>query len=291
MSPIVDLATLADRWTMQDLRVLVPGHGALAQDAWTLHRFRGALGHALWVGASAEARADRPCPFQPPCGYALFHGTTDPDGMGAGNDRPFTLEADDLDGDLLLTLRLFGMAGDWASEFLAAMVAACRSGLDTGTRGQRRALPVQMATRAPAALPGALPPHAGVTVETVTPIVQKSDGKAQASLDVASLLSALARRLESLARWHGLRPGWDSRAIGRVAQTYCADAQAMLGAATVPTGRDTGRLRPAHAGLLRLPPPPPDLAPLLRLAPAVHLGADIAYGAGRVRVWLETGPR
>lgn len=287
MTGIVDLAALADRWTMHDLRVLVLGQGALAQDAWTLYRFRGALGHALAPGASPDALADRPCPFQPPCGFALFHGTLDPDGLGPITDRPFTIEADDLDGDLLLTVRLFGMAEGWASEFLAAMVAACRAGLDTG-RGERVPLTVQAAERMPAALPPPPMPGAGVTVQTITPIVQKSDGGVRSTVDPASLLSALARRLEALARWQGLRAGWDSRAVGRQASAYCADAQCLLTATTFPTGRYTGRLRPAQSGLLRLPPPPPDLAVLLRLAPALHLGADIAFGAGRVQVWLET---
>lgn len=287
MTTTVDLARLAELWRMEELHVLIRGHGTLAADPWTLHRFRGALGHALAPGASAQALLGKPCPFRPPCGFALFHEAVDPDGLGLINDRPFTIEVDDLNGDLLICLRLFGQAADWGAEFMAAMVAACRAGLDADP-GVRPPLPVDGAMRQTATLPAPLPPGLGLLVETVTPIVQKSDGQSRTTLVVPSLLTALARqRLSGLARWHGLLAGWDMTAIVAAANAIRDLAQDLTTPARFPTGRDKGRLRDAHSGHLRLPPPPPELVPLWRLASAVHLGADTAYGAGRVRLWLE----
>jgi len=286
----VDLAQLVGLWRMEELHVLIRGQGALAADPWTLHRFRGALGHALAPGASAQALVGKPCPFRPPCGFALFHEPVDPDGLGPVNDRPFTIETDDLNGDLLICLRLFGQATDWGAEFMAAMVAACRAGLDTDT-GVRRPLPVDGAMRQAATLPPPLLPGLGLLVETVTPIVQKSAGQSRATLVVPSLLTALARqRLQNLARWHGLLARWDMTAIVAAANATRDLAQDLTAPDRFPTGRDKGRLRAAHSGHLRLPPPPPELLPLWSLASAVHLGADTAYGAGRVRLWLEDLP-
>lgn len=101
------------------------------------------------------------------------------------------------------------------------------------------------------------------------------------------LLSGLARRLQGLSRWHGLTPGWDPRALVVQTQDWWQGVQDMTGLAEFPTGRKRGRLRPAHHGQLRTPPPMPEAAALLRLASVVHLGADSAYGAGRVALWLE----
>lgn len=142
MNRIATLSELAELWRTEDVSLLISGEGALVHNPWTLHRLRGALGQALAIGASMEAVADAPCPFHPPCGYALFHGALDPDGQGAITDRPFTQEIDDLDGDLVWRVRLFGHASGWASEFLAAMVAACRAGLDRDAGKGRRPLKI-----------------------------------------------------------------------------------------------------------------------------------------------------
>lgn len=286
MSAIVDLAGLSDLWRMDELVVNVRGHGALVADAWTLHRFRGAFGNALAAGASKEALAAQVCPFVPPCGYALFHNSVDPDGMGRIDDRPFTIEADDLDGDLLVRVRLFGQATGRASDFLAAMIAACCAGLDDG-KGGRVALPVCGAAWRPAGLPPPFPPDAGVVIGTVTPIVQKSEGGSRDRLVMSSLLSGLARRLQGLARWHHVQPGWDMRALSAMCKGACAEGQDLTRLTNFPTGRGTGRLRDAHTGMIRLPPVPPDLAALLRFAEVAHLGADTAFGAGRVWIGLE----
>jgi hypothetical protein len=69
------LDRLAEHWVAATVEATVPGHGALVGDLVLMNRVRRALGRMLMTGASAEAIAGKPCPWQPPCALDCFAST------------------------------------------------------------------------------------------------------------------------------------------------------------------------------------------------------------------------
>ncbi len=286
VEPGAFLGALAGGWRVTELRVICAGQGQLAGDPSMLVRFRGALGHALRPGASEEALADQPCPFEPPCGYALFHGPLPPMQPGLPMPRPFVLAADAVGADLMLSLRLFGAATDHAGEFLAAMVAAARAGLDDRHRGRVPLRPLA-ADRRPLGRPEPLAAGLPVLLRTEGPLVQRhEDGPS-----VTGLLLGGWRRLAGLAAWHGIAaPGIDPpealRAeIDALANGIAADLRPMR------FSRGKAKTRVALEGTILLPPPGPILRAMLPLLAAAHLGADTSAGAGRISLLTAAAER
>lgn len=277
----VALTDLAALWRVENLSVHVPGYGGLASDLWTLHRFRGALGTALARGASPAALRGEPCPFLPPCGFSLFHGKVDW-ASGAQDIRPLVLTMDNLAGDLVLGVRLYGMACDWAPEFRAAMVAACAAGLDGGG-GTRHPLPVSQAESWPGELPRVPLESAALHLTTLTPLVQKDGGAARPRLVLTSLIAASLRRISQLAQVHGVDTGWTRPMMAAFAQSVAEGAVDQTRPSQFPRGRSEGRRRTAHVGTIRFAPiRDPATAAFWQLAVSTHLGADSAGGAGRI---------
>lgn len=124
----LDHATADDllaRWFQADIVVrLGPG---LTPDRITdprlPGRLRGALGDALLAGASAEARAEQPCPWDPPCALDVLWGETGTMRRGVEIPRPFVIRVDpDPPDGARVTLSLFGFATDWAEGVADALV-------------------------------------------------------------------------------------------------------------------------------------------------------------------------
>jgi len=111
-----------------------PAAATHAADPALPDRLRGMLGRALMEGASAEALACRPCPWQPPCALDLLFG--DHGALLSGRlsmPRPFVLSVEpfpqDNDDRLTLRLSLFGFATDWAEAVAETLVRGLRGGV------------------------------------------------------------------------------------------------------------------------------------------------------------------
>jgi hypothetical protein len=115
---------LSQGWADLDIGLRLGGIGQRRADDLGSHLRRSFLG-ALGPAASPAARAGRPCIWDPPCALDVFcreqlrHA-------GDGLPKPFVLALRPQGEDLLVTLRVFGMAIDWgmaAAEGLAAGIA------------------------------------------------------------------------------------------------------------------------------------------------------------------------
>ena len=287
-APSIDLPGFAAALRITDIRVLAQGHGRLARDIQTLHRIRGAAGHVLHDGASKAAQAGQPCTFIPRCAYDVFHN--DRPGLKPGQvlQKPFVWQADDVGGDLLVTLRLFGDGDIWAGEFQAALVAGFRRGID-GTG----ALAVQGSDRQVRWLPPVPLDCAAMMMAAITPVVQRREkdtaGREPApdQPHTAPLFLRMVDRLAELAQWQGLRLDHDREALRRRLQAVGTLGQwdalqpALFSRGGGPNNR---RKRTGFLGTLTVPNPGADLATLIWLAGVAHIGGDTAAGAGRVAV-------
>ncbi|MDR7127515.1 hypothetical protein [Pseudotabrizicola sp. 4114] len=275
---LVSLTDFARRLVIQDLSVTVGGYAEVLKSPALLGRVRGAMGHSLALSASPEALAGQPCPYDPPCAYDLFHNAQGALNSGFELPKPFVLRADPAGADLVITLRLFGAACDWAAEFRAALIAGLRGGLDL-TRAGRVPMTITAVTRARVAV-APVPATGPIALRTLTPVIQRLRADHSGlKLDGASLILGFTRRATGMAQWHGLNLDLSGDELSEVLRTV---PPAVTGARRA-LSRGT-RPRPGFDGHIGFSNPPPLLRHLLTLTQALHIGADTTIGAVRVKL-------
>ncbi len=296
------LSGLLARWVQADCVVeTAPGPPSacppgLAGDVRFPNWLRGALGDALMDGASAEARAGRPCPWRPPCALDVLWGETGTVRRGVPIPRPFVVRVDEpAPGGLRITLSLFGFATDWMEDAAAALVRALRHGVGMGPDGAR--LPLEpgrrvIRTPGPPPLPtvrAAGADEATLSVRILTPLILRR--KSTPVLDPLALLTSLSRRAEGFARWHDTALMVDGEALARAAAALTLEADGLAPPTTWSrtSARQPGRRIPASGvvGRLTLRGPGAALtavAPLLALGGRVGAGGHAAQGQGRFEV-------
>ncbi|MFS8037561.1 CRISPR system precrRNA processing endoribonuclease RAMP protein Cas6 [Xanthobacter sp. AM11] len=286
---VVDLEGLVAAFKMRTIQLRVGGAAAHAADPLLCGRVRGALGDLLAASASPESRAGQPCPWSPPCAFeALFRkqGRMRP---GVDFPSPWVICAEEGEGDLLLSLRLFGIACEWAPAVAETLVLAVDRHLGWAA-GTGAILDRQLIAADGLAIPDLGAEGAQrirVDLDFRSPAVCGRGGEAR---DPAVLFTGLRHRIEGLARWHGLTVApsqWPpiTRAVRALEVRWAAPRALSWRRGS----RRQDRWVPMSgvAGLLRLAGRSDDLAPLaplLALGAEVHVGADIAFGCGRYRL-------
>ncbi len=307
----VSLAGLAERWVQADITLETTSRPptANAADPALPDRLRGMLGRALMEGASAEAIAGRPCPWQPPCALDLLFG--DHGALLSGRlamPRPFVLAATPPEGtgteSLVLRLSLFGFATDWAETVAEALVRALRGGVAL-TGAERR--PVETRHRSirfvpPPPLP--LDPGGGDALAGAPPAdddllvrlrfdsplcIRREKG---GPMTPRTLLMGLCNRLAGLARWHDARLEEDWPALAARAgrcQVLVEDMRRLTW--TRASGRQKQGNIPVSGllGEMVLRGPLGPLLPALALGQACGTGAHVALGLGRFRGTVSGG--
>ncbi|MBN9887849.1 CRISPR system precrRNA processing endoribonuclease RAMP protein Cas6 [Salipiger abyssi] len=290
------LAALIDGWNVEECRIVCEGHGRLANDLAVLNRLRGALGHVLAQSASDEALTGKPCPFDPPCAFDLFHNNQGHMTAGLEIPKPFVLLSDNLDGDLSVAIRLFGHSNAWAPEFMAGLISAARRGIRM--QGQQLSFRVTHAGRRKLAPPSVTAQNGPIVLRTLTPILRKSDARAQGSPRpipqdeaemlaefLVSTLTGVGNRISGLAQWHQRVLDLDSTSLKAEARALSRDAAIEGKLSRRSFGKKKGRQ--GFDGTVALPWASADLRGLLGLSAFAHIGADTAMGAGRVLVGTE----
>jgi CRISPR-associated endoribonuclease Cas6 len=276
------LEALAREWFGARIAARIPGYGALAHDLDLLRRLRGGLGEVLLEGASAEAIAGRPCPWDPPCTLDILFREQGRAGAH-GIPKPYVLAAERRGRDLVVVLTLFGFAANWSAAATHALLATVQHRIDW--RGQRPDLflprhSVDMVTvRAVEGLPlPDLPP--AVDLVFLTPVNAEGDDPFERP---STLLARLARRVEGLARWQDAAIAADWPALASAWREASYDLGQLRRAAIV---RRSGRERRdftigAAEGVLRITELPAELWPLLVIGSETHIGKGASEGFGR----------
>jgi len=86
------------------------------------HLRRSFLG-AMGAAASAAAQRGEPCSWDPPCAFDVFCREQLRGPRGDGLPKPYVLQVHPDGGDLIVGLRVIGMANDWYMAAAEAMVA------------------------------------------------------------------------------------------------------------------------------------------------------------------------
>lgn len=275
MDNTVVLEDLPDIWQAVDCTVTFEGEGPLCQWPHLLPRMRGALGRVLGQSASHEALSGAPCPFDPPCAYDLFHNSQGTLESGLDIPKPYVLRADNIAGDLSVSLRLFGEACKWSGDFHTALIAAGRRGINT-SKQTRKELSPKAAYRRDVSLSDLPQQMPQITLVTRTPIEQrKPQNPGPHGLNIASLLTNSANRLRGLARWHGTELVNDAASLKQRASTWSDTAQVQIANDTTP------RQARGFSGTIVFPRPDPTLTLLLRLVETSHIAHGSTHGQGR----------
>lgn len=269
---------------MTRVLLLCPGAATVAGNPNLPAKIRGAWGRRLAEGASDGALAGGPCNWPAPCAYDLFFNAQGRATSRLEIPKPFVLALDVAGHDLVVSLTLFGVAGDWAGEAADALVRALREGLDGGP--ERRALAVTSREIVAAQGLDAADLSAGALLRFLSPVALRQ-GK-RLHVEPASLLKSIANRISGLALWQGSALAIDPGALK--AETEALGEAAEWSFDSLPDWRRSSKAQNRRfamrgaLGELLLSPPSRSLAVLLRLGAEVHAGSHAALGMGRYQL-------
>lgn len=281
----IDLLTLAEEWFQQTAIVRIAGASHMAEFSGLPNKLRGALGRVLMRGASEEAIAGRPCPWQPVCALDVFYREQARFEGRHGVPKPFVISVDRVGLDLDLKVSVFGFACDWMDSIRESLVVAARTGLPWHKMLAREndqkfkpvirgcwVLTIEGVPTVQAPQSVALQFVTGVDATGCDPLENPS-----------TLIARLARRIDGLARWQdsrlhsdawaGLAPHWKGLHYnvkfrsGVVKRHSKRQSQIFKNNDLVGCVEIHGNLEPVW--------------PLLRLGALVHVGRGATAGRGR----------
>lgn len=285
-SRIIPAEALAGTWFHAVVAVRADGAASMAADPRGVGWVRGAWGMMLKSAASPEAIAGQACPWGPPCALDVFfrcQGFVTP---GLEIPKPYTLRLAADGRDLIVELRVFGLATEWLEAAADALVRALREGV-RGPGG--RGLTVtdrQTNTYEAIAVP---PPLALLGLRFETPLeLRREDGDAPI---LPSLIASLCNRISGLARWQdaAVEDGWASAMLAASAELQVLDRLERLPSRLRSSSRQGVKNIPVHGmtGDLILAGDLSPLLPLLTLGQTTHAGSHAAIGQGAYTLMMD----
>ncbi len=287
----LDPTALAEAWFQQTVVLRIAGAARAAEHPGLLNKLRGSLGNALMKGASVEAAAGRPCPWQPACAFdVLFREQARFEGRH-GVPKPWTVAADRAGLDLDLRLTLFGFACDWADSVRERLAEAVRSNLPwrflLGPGAPERS---EIRSSRIETLKGLRPVPApeAVVLHFITGVDAAGSDPRD---DPATLVARLARRIDGLARWQDAAiPAASWEVLAELWRHLHYSAGFTEGLHRRYSRRQGRAIRNADlAGRLEISGCLDPVWPLLRLGEHVHIGRGATAGRGRYRLLRPDG--
>ena len=279
----VDAAGLAAAWHDQSLTLRLRGAGRRAPSDIGGHLRRSFLG-ALGKGASEASRNGQPCDWDPPCALDVFGREQLRGPRGDGLPKPYLLRAWAEGRDLMVTLRIFGMANDWALGAGEALAVGLREILPWSRvmPGMRDSPEIAARDFSVARIrPGRAPDRA------VLVFLSPMDAT---GTDIAhrpqTLVARLIRRADALSRWNGVRLSDETgRALARHAATLDYDLTGLrFGHYQSPNRHRKKRRDPTIAGRFAMAGDLAPLWPILQIGTRCHIGRHAVEGLGAFRI-------
>jgi CRISPR-associated endoribonuclease Cas6 len=198
---------------------------------------------------------------------------------------PWVMLLDVSGRDLIVTLRLFGFAGDYAAPAAEALVTAIRTRLDLpGKSGLF--VPDRRVTGRRVDARSQIQVQQGVTeaeLEFLTPVALSGTSPLEYP---ASLISTMAFRAAGLARWHDSRLTVDRPQLHEMIDAVRFEWNGAQGVSWQRGSSRQGKAIPMSGYVGRLsvfgsPEAMNCLLPILAVGEEAFIGADVAFGCGR----------
>ena len=240
---------------------------------------------AFSSGASEAAQAGMPCSWDPPCALDVFWREQLRGPRGDGLPKPYVMQCYSEGPDLIVAVRVFGMALDWFMVASEAMAQGLRTILPWGRilRG-RTGVPRITDRWVEVGCPAPMPAHDGALRLVFS---SKTDvGKTDPSEAPHRLLSRLLRRVDGISRWNGLAI---TDGVGRAMAQHMAGLQydtsgLSLVRYTNPNGKKQSRVNHAVTGHLTIRGDWVPIWPVLAMGERCHLGRGAVEGLGKFGV-------
>ena len=280
---LLSLEALCSVWFVQVIEARVPMMGVLAGRTDVLPKIRGAWGRSLMTGASQEAIAGRPCPFDPPCGLDVFFREQGRSGRHA-IPKPYVLEADRSGVDLIVRLKIFGFATEWTPVASERLVEALNVNVDWRWLSEMphlkapRVEELKVLTVEGLSLPDSPP---ATTLRLLSPL----ENEARAMRDQPwGVVARIARRVSGLARWHDaeIDASWED--LSETWKRLDYDLSATHDDVVDRRSRGRGFSEPTLVGDIRISGDLGSIWPLLRMGETAGAGRGAVHGLGRFEV-------
>lgn len=271
---------LAASWFDQTVQLRLGGVGSSCPSDIGGHVRRSFLG-ALSPGASEAARARAPCTWDPPCALDVFCREQLRGAKGDGMPKPFIIQTQVDAADLLVSLRVFGMANDW---FMCA-VEALSTGLSTilpWSRlypGRTEPPPVR-ARHITTSPPLTRPPTSAVVLDFVSPAdISGKDFHGAPH----TLLTRMLRRVDAVSRWNGLAlSDGVAQDLARQAHAFSYDISGLRsGIYKKPNAAGQKRHNQTVQGKVQIIGDLEAFWPILLIAERAHTGRGAVEGLGQ----------
>jgi hypothetical protein len=276
----VDLATLGEVWFVQSIEARLPMMGVLLGRTDVLPKVRGAWGRALMAGASQDALEGRPCPFDPPCALDVFFREQGRTGSQA-IPKPYLFEMDREGPDLIVRLKIFGFASDWAPLAAERLVEALNGHVDwRGLSGMARLKSPKVVDLRTATTEGVVPIAAGpiARVSLLTPF---EDAGSNMLDEPWGFVARAARRVSGMARWHDaeIDTSWDELSTAWKSCDFDLSSCRSQHVGRASRGRVFSQS--ALVGEIAMSGPVEPFWPILLIGSTVGAGRGAVHGLGR----------
>ncbi|NIZ11938.1 CRISPR system precrRNA processing endoribonuclease RAMP protein Cas6 [Phaeobacter sp. HF9A] len=280
---------LLSAWVDQTLTLRLPGagHTYLRIGSHLRRSFLGALG----PGASPEAQAGAACPWDPPCALDVFRREQLRGARGDGLPKPYVISTWPDGDDLMVSLRIFGMAIDWALVAFEALVTGIRTILPWSKIARALEGPPQIVQREISTYSGAASGFSTVTHHPVTlarlEFLSPMDATGTNVIEQPhSILARALRRVDGLSRWCGvvLDPEVGARLAQQTRALRFDMTNVRLGQYSSANRHAQQRRDKTIKGQILFGGELAELWPLLLLAERGHIGRHAVEGLGRIRL-------
>jgi len=279
-------AFLAASWFDQTILVRLAGVGPSRPDNIGGHLRRSFLG-ALAQGASAAAKSGQPCTWDPPCALDVFCREQLRSTRGDGLSKPYVIFSQADGPDLLVYLRVFGMANDWLMRAAEALVHGVENILPwTQLYPGRKVAPAILDRQILISPALTRPPVDTVVLNFISPV--DASGK-NLRATPHSLLTRMLRRVDAVSRWNGVAlTETAARALAAQARSMECDPSGLCaGRYEKPNRFGQSRVNTTMSGQFRITGATADFWPVLLIAERAHVGRGSVEGLGRFELDWE----
>lgn len=284
-SEAVSLSELSERFFGVDIRLRLAGAAAAVAEPGLAGRIRGAFGVTLARAASPEARGGHACTWYPPCAFDVLFRKQGRIEAGLDFPAPWVVLLDPAGRDLVVTLRIFGFACDYAGAAAEALTDAVANHLELGRRPDQFLPRCEIIRRTlrPMERPRAFKSDQAIQLNFLSPVVLSSSSALERP---ASLITGAAARAAGLARWHDCALELDRGALKEAVAALDLNWRDICRHKWSRGSRRQDRSIPmeGYTGVLEIEGATSairEVAVLLSLGELMFVGADVAFGCGR----------